>query len=208
MGITGSRFGRLVINDVYTVGQVRVARCLCDCGIVKEIRLNHIKSGAIVSCGCYLEEVLKAKGTHRDTIERKCTSEYRTWSSMLQRCNNPKVKCYKNYGGRGITVCSQWQNFENFLRDMGRRPTRNHTLERIDNNSGYSVDNCKWSTNAEQASNKRTSRFIVAHGLRLTIAEWSKKTGISQQTISARIHKHKWSEEDAVSIQVYGKHRH
>jgi len=129
------------------------------------------------------------------------TSEHRTWKSMKKRCFNPNDKDYLHYGGRGITVCDRWLNFENFLADMGSRPTVKHSLDRIDNNADYSPENCKWSTKAEQANNQRSNRLITIENDTRTSAQWAKKMDISKQLIYRRL-KMGWSEFDAVMTPV------
>jgi len=129
------------------------------------------------------------------------TPEYRAWIDMKNRCFNPNHKRYSDYGGRGIAVCDRWLNFKNFLADMGSRPSSKHSLNRIDNDSDYCPDNCKWSTRVEQANNKRTNYLITIDDVTLTIAQWAKKMSISHQVIRDRL-KLKWSEFDAVMIPV------
>ena len=122
--------------------------------------------------------------------------EYRAWKHMRERCMNPKCKAYKNYGGRGIVVCSRWQSFKNFFEDVGPKPSSKHTLERINNNLGYDKNNCKWATWSEQAKNKRPQsgrRFITHKHTTLSISEWARKLGIPTSTLVTRLHRG-WSD--------------
>ena len=132
------------------------------------------------------------------------TPEYRAWIHMKDRCFNPNSKDYPNWGGRGITVCDRWLNFENFLADMGSRPTTKHSLDRIDNDGDYSPKNCKWSTKAEQQNNRRYNRLITIDDVTLTIAQWTKEMGFNEHCISRRLNDG-WSEFDAVMTPV--RHR-
>ena len=111
------------------------------------------------SCGCYQKEVVKkTMTTHGYNSNGVISSEYKSWHSMLQRITNPKNDEYQNYGGRGLTVCEEWKKFENFIKDMGNKPTPNHSIDRIDNAKGYYKENCKWSTKFEQAQNKQVTK--------------------------------------------------
>ena len=107
------------------------------------------------------------------------TPEYKAWRAMKDRCFNPNTKYYSNWGGRGIAVCDRWKNsFQNFFLDMGSRPTAKHSLDRIDNDGNYSVENCRWATKAEQQNNQRSNRLITIDDVTLTIAQWTKKNGL------------------------------
>src|SRR5437763_12606937 len=107
--------------------------------------------------------------------------EYSAWAHMLQRCYNKKDKDYARYGGRNIYVCASWRNdFDNFYLDMGARPTKLHTLERIDNDKGYYPENCKWATRKEQALNRKSGRVITVNGVSKTAADWAKSIGVSR----------------------------
>lgn len=118
------------------------------------------------------------------------TTEYRVWKWMRQRCYTTSSTAYPNYGGRGIKVCDRWSGpdgFQNFLSDMGPRPSSKHTIERIDNDKDYSPDNCKWATHEEQSRNHRRTHFLTYQGETLCILDWSIKTGISRATIYYRL---------------------
>lgn len=121
--------------------------------------------------------------THGDSY----TQEYRSWKMMWSRCRNPNDPAYKNYGGRGITVCPRWGKYENFLRDMGRRPTPKHTLERIDNELPYDPGNCKWATRYEQLRNKRTNVFVLVDGQRMVSKEAARLLGLPYTTFRHRL---------------------
>jgi hypothetical protein len=123
---------------------------------------------------------------------------YRIWKAMKSRCKNPNVENYKNYGGRGVTVCNRWAlSFEDFLSDMGHAP-EGMSIDRKNGFGNYERENCKWSTRKEQANNKRDNTFIEHDGLRLTVAQWSDRTGISQGAILFRI-KSKWGINDILN---------
>ncbi len=128
----------------------------CDCGTKKEINYQAFKSGATISCGCLARE----KQIERQTKHGKCNiPEYRVWGDMKNRCSNPNLKNYVNYGGRGITVCKEWMNsFVVFLDDMGLRPDPAYTLDRIDNEGNYNKDNCRWTDKRTQSINSRIRR--------------------------------------------------
>ena len=99
------------------------------------------------------------------------SSEYTSWAGMRGRCNNPKVKCYPYYGGRGITVCDRWSSFENFLEDMGSKPTPHHTLDRINSDGIYEPSNCRWATRYEQRINQRPNRCVTYRGAQMTLMD-------------------------------------
>jgi hypothetical protein len=116
------------------------------------------------------------------------SSEYRAWSSIKGRCFNPKDPRFEDYGGRGITVCAQWAtNFLAFLADVGPRPSRAHSIDRIDNDGHYEPGNVKWSTAREQCSNRRSNRLMALNGQTKTAAEWARGAGLNPETLSARL---------------------
>jgi hypothetical protein len=159
---TGTRFGRLsIVKEVtpYVWNNIKYRQfeCKCDCNKIVEVRLDRMKSGAINSCGCYHKDKV-TKHNHSNRIKK--SPEYQSYSAMIQRCTNPKNRDYKNYGGRGITVCKEWlASFEQFYKDMGSRPIGT-TLDRIDSDWNYEPNKCRWSTPKVQANNRRKTKMI------------------------------------------------
>lgn len=136
--------------------------------------------------------------------------EYKSWSHMKERCYNIKCKKYPSYGARGIKICDRWRNsFENFLQDMGLKPGKEYTIERKDNNSDYSPNNCKWATPKEQARNKRGNKTITFNNKSQTIIEWSEELGIHKDVLYQRLNRLKWSVEKAFTVPILdNKTRH
>ena len=136
----------------------------CACGVEKEIRVSHVKSGAIRSCGC-ISRALAAvrcseRKTHGHASGSKTSPTYRSYRSMRQRCEDATHEAYADYGGRGIAVCERWQTFENFLADMGERPA-GLTLDRRNNDLGYEPGNCHWATRSQQNRNRRSANEVA-----------------------------------------------
>lgn len=190
----GDRFGNLtVVSFAYKNNESHLCwNCICDCGKTTIVTKSHLETKHTKSCGCLRGEKHGYLGS--DT--------YRIWQNMKNRCYNPNVKCYLNYGGRGIRVCQKWRDsFSAFLKDMGPRPD-GMTLERIDNEKGYFPENCKWATWKEQRRNSRGWLNILEfENKRMCLADWAIETGISRHVISKRL-KMGWSIERALTQKV------
>lgn len=126
------------------------------------------------------------------------TPEYCAWTQMRDRCRRQSHPGYELYGGRGITVCARWSSFQNFLADMGRRPSSSHSIDRIDNDGNYEPGNCRWATPKEQASNRSPNRFVEIEGERVTVQEASRRLGLGKNTVAERL-RHGWSVERALT---------
>lgn len=151
--LSGTRFHRLLVLRRIVPPRSRTRYlCLCDCGSKVKIYRENLQR--VISCGCYHREHPPAQ-THGHTRDRNVTREYRSWSNAKTRCFNPRSPAFKNYGGRGITMCEEWQNdFETFFRDMGPCPP-SYTIERRNNDGNYEPSNCYWATRLEQSKNCR-----------------------------------------------------
>ena len=151
----GNRFGRLVVLSLAMKSEWRNKNrhyvCKCDCGITKIISGSDLSSGGVNSCGCLKREKLSYRlSTHGNSNHPL----YAIWSCMIARCENPNMRTYKRYGGKGIKVCDRWHEFMNFVADIGVRPSNRHSIDRIDGTKGYHPDNCRWATYKEQAMNR------------------------------------------------------
>jgi hypothetical protein len=188
--MTGRKFGRLLILGL---GEKRGSRLLwrvrCDCGTEKQSGGGDIRSGKIISCGCWKREKARAAGDRTRTHGMSGTSTHNIWDTMIQRCHNPNRKDYQRYGGIGITVCDRWRNsFEHFLADMGERPT-GLSIDRRDGTKGYSPDNCRWATNVEQARNSKSARLVTIAGKTKCVTEWLVDIGLSDTAYQSRRHR-------------------
>jgi hypothetical protein len=191
----GQIFGRLtIIKELQQVGSRRYFACKCECGREKKKRIDMLNGKA--SCGCLGKEIrYKATAVHGEWDTRL----HAIWSNMKQRCLNPKNTNYIHYGARGIEVCDEWMGYVAFMEWAKSNGYEiNLTIERIDNNLGYSPCNCRWATRQEQANNTRRSLFITYNGQTKTLSQWSRKIGIDKGTLLYRI-KHGWSVEAAFS---------
>lgn len=130
-------------------------------------------------------------------MRRRATPEYRAWGAMIQRCTNEREPSFRNYGARGIRVCDRWRSFDNFIADMGARPSGSHSLDRIDVNGDYEPRNCRWATARQQKQNTRQARYVTAFGATMSITEWSRAHGVDRGTITSRL-RLGWSAERAV----------
>ena len=156
--LTGKKFDRLLVLQAENSSNVKrrfLWKCVCDCGQVTLAVGVELRSGKKRSCGClHLDVLLETHTKHGHARSGKLSPTYVSWYSMRTRCGNPNARNFKHYGGRGISVCEHWSSFENFLKDMGERPS-GMSIDRIDVDGNYELKNCKWSTASEQVKNQR-----------------------------------------------------
>lgn len=190
--LVGKKFERLTVTKYSYVkktkwGTVHYWTCLCECGVCKDVRGEHLKQGKTISCGCARADICRdIKTIHGHAPRGNISRTYLIWAGMIKRCNNKKDRSYRWYGGRGIKVCSRWLSFENFLEDMGEVPEK-LTIERIDVNGNYEPTNCKWATMAEQALNRTSSLKLYFIDVRVSRDKFSELTGLSRQHIEKHI---------------------
>lgn len=205
LDLTGQRFGSLTAICLAAPRRdcngraIRFWRCLCDCGKESEVDGHALRSGNTRSCGCGKVALLRSRNLKHGLSHSG--AEYRAWQHMRRRCRDPRGKDYSYYGGRGITICERWEDFGNFLADMGPRPSPKHSLERSDVNGPYSPENCRWATFREQMLNKRDNHVLEFRGVRQTLTEWAEQSGLSFQTLRKRIVAG-WATERALSEPV------
>lgn len=184
--LTGRTFGKLTVISLarFTPRRRAIWLCHCACGVDKEVSSKHLLDGGTRSCGC-----LEGRLVHGKSRAGTITKAYRTWANMIQRCTNSNLRAFQFYGARGITVCTCWLDFVNFLEDMGEPPTDDLTIERIDNDGNYEPGNCRWATKAEQQRNSRRNRNLTFHGKTQCLAEWARELGLPYKRLLQRLHK-------------------
>jgi hypothetical protein len=173
--------------------------CECDCGEFKIVESSVLISGSTKSCGCYMKEKLRDRSLIHGM---SFSTEYGSWAAMKSRCLNLNDPAYSRYGGRGIKVCSRWQDsFENFLSDMGHKP-KNTTIDRYpDNNGNYEPANCRWATWKEQNRNRKSNLLILFNGKNQCATAWSEELGIPLHVITTRINAG-WSSDDTFNKPI------
>ncbi|MBU2704099.1 hypothetical protein Ga0466249_005252 [Sporomusaceae bacterium BoRhaA] len=206
--ITGQKFGRL--TAIERAGVDRYGKILwlfsCNCGNQCIALGNSVRLGYKKSCGCIAKENAIKLSKKNITHGLTGTRLFVIWTNMINRCYSPKNKFWHIYGGRGITVCDEWrsnpQAFVNWAIDNGYEDDL--TIDRKNNNNGYSPDNCRWATQIEQANNQRSNRMITAFGKTKTAQQWADGIGIQRSTLVSRID-HGWTPESALSISIKSK---
>lgn len=196
---TGKKIGRLNVISVSHTDSYRQKYyiCRCECGTLCTIRHGQIQTGRTKSCGCLKIEKCRITGHKSKTHGLSKHKVFAAWRAMKARCYNTNNDSYKQYGLRGIEVCKRWHKFENFLADMGQ-PSHGHlSLDRIDNDKGYSKSNCRWATSRQQANNQSNNRYINVNGVKYTVAEAARKFDIKYVTLLARLNRG-WSAKDAI----------
>lgn len=194
------RFGRLlIIGEAPSRKGHKQMLCKCDCGAEKVVAFSSLKAGLTRSCGCLRRET---KATQKHGLSD--TRTYKIWCQMRRRCLSPTNPRYADYGGRGITVAPEWNDFAVFLADMGEAP-EGMSIERIDNERGYCKENCKWADQATQNRNTRRSRRVTHNGVTKTVSEWAAEYGLSRETLAQRL-RNGWNVERALTHPAHLYH--
>lgn len=205
----GDKFGELTFleedfheKEVTGFQKYRKALVQCFCGKKFITRITSLKNGKTTSCGCKRRDGLLKRITRHNM---SASPEYASWEAMKARCLNPKNRFYNNYGGRGIKVCEKWLDFKNFIKDMGNKPSKNYSIDRIDVNGNYCPENCRWSDRYTQDRNKRSNVKFVINGESKILMDISKEYNVHQQTIKDRVSKGMTIEEAISKSYKYTK---
>lgn len=183
---SGERFNKLtIVKKVDGAGRA-CWLCECDCGNRLMTDSTRLRSGVTNRCNDCARKVSADK--RRTLGDEKLTKEYRAWSNMKNRCDNPNYTLFHRYGGRGISVCDSWgDDYKVFLSDMGRATSKEHSIDRIDNNLGYCKENCKWATRIEQANNKGNNTIHEYNGKKNTLAGWCRDLNLNYTKTQMRL---------------------
>ena len=187
--LTGERFEKLlVIERADNVNGLTAWLCRCDCGNTKVIQGKMLKRGLAKSCGCLRREVAKERATKHSLCG---TRLYTTYHNMKKRCYDPKSDHYKWYGNENKHICDEWMGkdgFQEFSKwAMANGYSEDLTIDRIDNNKGYSPENCRWVTAKQNSRNKRNNHFITIKGITKTISEWCECLNVPESRVRGRI---------------------
>lgn len=198
--LSGQKFGRLTVIERLFERRNHDYRsalwlCRCDCGNEVRTYAGYLKSGNTKSCGCLHKESVTKHGFRH-------LPEYNIWRGMIDRCYNEKNQHYSRYGGRGILICDEWkESFEAFYADMGSRPSDEHSIDREDNDKGYSKDNCRWTTQDVQTRNRENNVYYELNGERKLLGDWCRDLNLNIVAVTNRIYRG-WSFEEAINIPI------
>lgn len=190
--LVGTTFGRLTVisyEGKRNSGQ-HTWKCNCTCGAQTVTTTLMLRTGKKRSCGCLRKETAavhaRSLSTHGAWTGGKSTREWATWANMRSRCSLVTHPQYSEYGGRGITIDPAWEDFSTFLADMGPRPSNKHSLDRVNNDLGYSRENCRWATRIEQNNNTRFNHRVTVNGLTMTIAQWARALNVTRNELKSQ----------------------
>lgn len=191
--ITGQRFGYLVVlrKSGKDIHRNIIWLCKCDCGVEKPISGLTLRQGRTKSCGCKaVEMIAKAKTKHGQSQSRRGGTQsraYSCWNNLKSRAASNKTLEARKYAKRDLTVCEKWKTFEGFLEDMGECPSPGHSIDRINNDLGYSKENCRWASHTEQQRNKSSNRLLEFNGRTMCVAEFAELVGAKYHAVAAKV---------------------
>jgi hypothetical protein len=197
----GKKYGRLTVQtkDLTNLKNGTKLVCQCECGNIVSVAKSNLGTKTF-SCGCLSIEVrgvatIKHGGSH--------LIEYRSWAAMKRRCYDTNARCSKWYAKRGITVCDRWLNsFENFLADMGSRPSKKYTLERIDNDGNYEPANCRWATTGEQSANRRNTAKLEYEGVVMVAKKACELANVNYYSVRHKHYQWKIPYQEAFNLTI------
>lgn len=201
--MTGQTYGKWTVIRLESEDRWRKDwLCRCECGLEKTVEGRLLRRGESKGCiSCARKGRGNSQYRHGHAAKSNTSKTYRSWRDMLKRCSNPKVPHYNNYGGRGISVCSRWAKFENFLEDMGEKPFPTAQVDRIDVNGNYEPENCRWVTNRANANNRRNNVMLTLGEKTQSMAQWSSELNINYATLRDR-KESGWSDFKALTTPV------
>lgn len=184
--LTGQVFGYWTVIDSSNERYQGSAKwlCRCKCGTTKLVNGSSLRNNTSTSCGCKQRESVRTHGLSYSLT-------YESWHSMQQRCGNINAGNFHKYGAKGITIINSWKKFENFLADMGERPGKEWSLDRIDSNKGYCPENCRWVTGNIQNQNRRGNKYVVVNNTKMCLAEYARLANISHSTATRLYNRNK-----------------
>lgn len=207
--LTAQVFTRLTILGLAEYRKSRAYWwCECICGTFRKICTGSLTSGNTKSCGCYVKDFPHGRYNlpETQTLQSYSVKLKATWNAIRLRCFNPKTLQYKDYGGRGITMCDRWRySFDNFITDMGEPPTPKHSIERLDVNGNYTPENCTWADAFTQANNTRFNHKLTFNNKTQTLAQWTREYNLPRGLLGIRINVLHWTPEKAITTAVRGK---
>lgn len=206
--LTGRRFNRLVVYSIYgKQGKHYTWLCKCDCGQFVVATSSNLTRGHTNSCGCFLKDrCSETNSTHGEARRKSRSPELVAFRNAKSRCENPNGPNYERYGGRGIEF--RFDSFEQFLSELGRKPSPEHSLDRINNNGHYEVGNVRWAVSSQQNDNKSSNAVLSVNGETKSVTQWAKELGLPRKFLWSRIRRSGWCDACAVSLPRGGQCEH